>query len=242
MKRIFTLITALLFTTGLLAQPHMSATIQNMHLWRGGLVADGIVLTTDAHYAMVGESLKIGFWGGTNSVGEYKEFNYYASYQLGNFTFALSDTYNFSTYATYNNQEFFNYSPSHTGRFLDASIKYRIGDESPLVLTWATVVFGRDRDASNSANRYSTFCSAEYQIYKKGNWIVDIGLGEAFALRDLDNSANFFGEKSGIVEATMKVSNKVVVGKYEIPVHMEMMWNPQSDAAYMQFCAEVVRF
>ncbi len=242
MKRIFTLLTALLFTAQLLAQPHMSATIQNMHLWRGGLVADGLVLTTDAHYAMAEDRLKVGFWGGTNSVGEYKEFNYYASYELGNFTLALSDTYNFSTYATYNNEEFFNYSPSTTGRFLDASIKYRVGKEYPLTLSWATVVFGRDRDAANTANRYSTFCSAELQIYKKGDWIVDIGVGEAFALRDLDKLANFYAPRSGVVEAKMKVSNKVVVGKYAIPVHMEMMWNPQADEAYMKFCAEVVRF
>ncbi len=243
MKKLITTIAALTCSVMLFAQePHMNATIQNMHLWRGGEVAAGAVLTTELYYTDSQERLKVGFWGGANSVGEYKEFNYWASYTIGNFEVALSDTYNFSTYATYNNQDFFNYSPTSTGRFLDATLRYKIGEKSPLTLSWSTVLFGRDRDSSNSQNRYSTFCSAEYPIYKQQGWRVDAGVGAAFALKNIDNSANFYGEKSGIVEATLKVSNSIKINDYQIPVYMLMMWNPQSNQAYMQLCTRVISF
>lgn len=242
MKRILTIIAVFFCTTPLFAQPRMSATIQNMHLWRGGEVADGFVLTTDLYYGLLDENLNVGFWGGMNSVGEYKEFNYYANYTFGNFYVALSDTYNFSTYATYNNEEFFNYSAAETGRFLDATLRYTIGEENPLVLSWSTVLFGRDRDELNSGNRYSTFCSAEYKLYKRDGWQIDAGVGAAFALRNIDNSANFYGDKAGVVEATLKVSNTLKICDYEIPLYMLMMWNPQSNQAYMQLCAKVVSF
>ncbi len=220
----------------------MSATIQNMHLWRGGEVADGLVLTTDLHYSAMQERLKVGFWGGANGVGEYKEFNYYASYSVGRLSLTLCDTYNFSSYATYNNEEFFNYSPSETGRFLDASLRYRVSDEYPLLISWSTVLFGRDRDASNSENRYSTFVSLEYPIYRNDGWQFDAGVGGAFALNNIDNSANFYGDRGGIVELTLKVSNSIKINERELPLYMLMMWNPQSDKAYMQLCAQILRF
>ncbi len=242
MKKLFTLLLTLLCTTHIFAQPHMSATLQNMHLWRGGEVADGFVLTTDMYYSASQDRLKVGFWGGMNSVGEYKEFNYYANYTLGNFYVALADTYNFSTYATYNNEEFFNYTAAETGRFLDATIRYSLGKKSPLRLSWSTVIFGRDRDAENSGNRYSTFFNIEYPIYQKESWQIDASLGTAFALREIGDSSNFYGEKAGIVEATLKVSNKITISNYEIPVYMLMMWNPQSNNAYMQLCAQILRF
>lgn len=224
------------------AQPSMSATIQNMHLWRGGLVADGFVLTTDLHYSDSQDRFKVGLWGGANSVGEYKEFNYYVSYRLKRLSLTLVDTYNFSSFATYNNQEFFNYRPAETGRFLDASLRYRFEGKVPIQLSWSTVLFGRDRDTENSANRYSTFCHAEYPFYRVENWQFDAGLGAAFALNNIDNSANFFGEKAGIVEVTLKVSNAITIKDYKIPVSMTAMWNPQSDKAYLQLCAQVITF
>ncbi len=242
MRRLLPLLIALLATLSLDAQPQMSVSIENMHLWRGGEVADGFVLTTDLAYSDSQERFKVGFWGGTNSVGEYKEFNYYANYNFAGFCLALSDTYNFSSYATYNNEQFFNYDPSTTGRFLDATLRYDFGEKLPLVLSWSTVVFGRDRDVDNSFNRYSTFCYAGYKLYDNKGWQIDAGIGGAFALRADSTRANFFGSRSGVVELTLKASHSLTLGDYNLPLYMLMMWNPQSDEAYMQLCAEIFRF
>lgn len=246
MKRvIITTICAIAFvlipTTGQ-SQIGMSSTIQTNHLWRGGEVADGIVITYDAAYKMLNESLSIGFWGAINAVGEYKEFNYYATYSVGGFKFSLWDIYNFSDYATYNNSEFFNYCASSTGRFLDATAAYSFGDKFPLTVSWSTILFGRDRDSENSANRYSTYCYAEYPVYKTELWRVDTGLGAAFALNPMDENANFYGDKAGIVHISMAITRDLVICNYHIPISGTALWNPQSNKAYFQLAAKIFSF
>lgn len=229
-------------STALYAQLHMSANVQNMHLWRGIEVADGIVITTDLHLSMLDEQLNVGFWGGSNSEGTYKEFNYYANYTYQGFALALSDTYNFSPEATYNNSEFFNYKASETGRFLDATLSYSFAEQQlPLTLSWSTVLFGRDRDSDNSYNRYSTFCNAEYMVYQKEAWQVDAGIGGAFALKG-DDEAHFYGEHAGIVHLTTKVTNTLAIGNYELPLFVCAMWNPMTDQAFLQLGAQLFAF
>ncbi|MFR9669550.1 MAG: hypothetical protein SNJ33_07370 [Rikenellaceae bacterium] len=242
MRHLTALVIALSLNLPLFAQLGASATIQNMHLWRGGEVADGFVLTTDLSITSKDEHFTLGVWGGMNAVGEYKEFNYYAVYRTGGFSLTLADTYNFSTYATYNNEEFFNYRPSQTGRFLDAAIRYQFGDKFPLELTYATVVFGRDRDEANEKNIYSAYCAAEYTLYNREGWQVDLGAGAAFALHNPGSSANFYGEKGGVVEATLRVSYLLELRSYSIPTSFLAMWNPQSNQAYLQLSVQLLTF
>ncbi len=224
------------------AQFEASANIQTNHLWRGGEVADGVVVTTDVATTLLGENFRLGVWGGMNTQGSYKEFNYYATYTLGGLSLALWDTYNFSDFATYNNEEFFNYDAATTGRFLDATVAYCFGETFPLKLSWSTVIFGRDRISDNSANRYSTFCYAEYPLYNRDLWRLDVGLGGAFAINPCGESANFYGEQSGVVHVSMAISRDLVLGDYHIPITVTTMWNPQSDQAYLQLAARLFSF
>ncbi len=229
--------------TSAFAEPRASITMQNMHLWRGGEIADGFVVTTDVCYTDSLRRFKIGFWGGTNSTGDYKEFDYYVSVAIRpNLSVTIFDTYNFSTYATYNHHEFFNYKINDTGRFIDATVRYRLEGDYPLALSWATVIFGRDRDEESSANRYSTFCSAEYPIYSVGQWRIDLGVGAAFALNNIDDGANFYGSEAGVVETTLRVTNELQFRSYTLPVSVTAMWNPQSSQAYLQLSATVLAF
>ncbi|MFI3303382.1 MAG: hypothetical protein SNF68_02490 [Rikenellaceae bacterium] len=242
MKTILCSILFTLISTVSFAQLKMSANLQTNHLWRDGEVADGLVVTTDASVKPFDGNLSFGVWGGVNIYGTYKEFNYYCSYRAGGFKAMLMDTYNFADYATYNNEEFFNYKPSSTGRFLDATLTYRFGENFPVKVLWATVLFGRDRNSDNTANRYSTFCSVEYPIYNKDQWRVDATVGGAFSLNPMGESANFYGDKPGIVDITMKISRDVMIENYRLPVSLTMLWNPQSNKAYLQLAAQLFSF
>lgn len=224
------------------AQLHLEATLQNNHLWRGIEVADGLVLTTDVSLTDRSGHLRIGLWGGTNTQGTYKEFNNYLSYTYKGFSLALWDTYNFSPSAAYNNKEFFNYKARSTGRFLDAIVSYRFGESFPLLISWSTIIFGRDRNADNTANKYSTFCYAEYPVYQKEEWRVDAGMGGTFALNRTGDSSNFYGDTSGMVHIMLKVSRNVNLGKWEIPVFACALWNPQGDRALFQLGARIISF
>lgn len=241
-KQIVSITAMLLLTLGSFANPHMDATIATNHLWRGGEVASGVVVTSSLSITDSKKRFQGGFWGGMNTVGEYKEFNNFVSYTYDRLSFALWDTYNFSTFATYNNEEFFNYDPSTTGRFLDATLKYRCGDKFPLLMSWSTILFGRDRNSDNTENRYSTFCYVEYPFYNKNEWSAEGGMGVAFSLNPEQSRANFYGTESGIVHITLKVTNRVQIKGYTLPISILTMWNPQSDKAYFQLAAQIFSF
>ena len=138
--------------------------IANNHLWRGIEVSDGLVMTSSLSVHDRGEHIRFGLWGGTNTSGDYKEFNQFLELRWKRFKLAFWDTYNFSPGATYNNREFFNYSAATTGRFLDAIVSYQCGASFPLRLQASTILFGRDRDAENRKNRYSSYVYAEYPL------------------------------------------------------------------------------
>lgn len=240
---LLTLVSSLSFASTLnLSDLHMSANIQTNHLWRGGEVADGLVVTYDAAFKPFGKNLKVGVWGGINGQGTYKEFNYFVTYKIKGFKAKLVDTYNFADYATYNHDDFFDYKPSSTGRFLDASIEYRFPESFPIKISWATVLFGRDRNSDNTHNRFSTFCYAEYPIYNKNSWRVDGGLGGAFALNPMGESANFYGDKAGIVQISLSFSHDLTINRYKLPVSITAMWNPQSRQAHLQLSTQIFSF
>ncbi|WP_244947359.1 hypothetical protein [Bacteroides pyogenes] len=224
------------------AQLHFSADVKNNHLWRGIEVADGLVLTADVNCTLLDGLVNFGLWGGTNTTGTYKEFNNHLSFRYRGLSLSFWDIYNFSPGATYNNRQFFNYRARETGRFLDAIVDYRFDAKFPLLLSWSTVIFGRDRNAQNTENKYSTFCYAEYPIYQKESWQVDMGIGGAFALNRSGDSSHFYGNKAGIVHVMLKVTHRINIGKWEMPLYACAMWNPQGDRAFLQIGAQVFSF
>ena len=241
MRRLFAAFLSLAVSLPVLPQVSLTADVQNNHLWRGMEVADGCVLLTDLNYTCAKGHLTLGLWGGTNTQGTYKEFNHYASVQAHGFELSAWDTYNFSPGATYNNHQYFNYKAHETGRFLNCTLNYRFQQPRfPLLLSWSTILFGRDRNASNTEQKYSTFAYAEYPVCRHAGWTADVGLGAAFALRRAGEKANFYGTTSGVVHASLKVSHYLSLGSYTLPVHVMALWNPQSQKAYFQLGARVI--
>lgn len=241
---IFFLTLSLAITTvvNVFAQPNMSANIQNMHLWRGMEVADGIVLTTEVSVSDPQEHFTAGVWGGINSTGTYKEFDYFVSYTNHNFKFSLWDIYNFSPGASYNNSDIFNYKSGQSGRFLDATLSYRLAEKFPLLLNWSTIIFGRDRGEDNQHNIYSTFCYAEYPVYKYQKWRCDVGVGGAFALNNPEGGANFYSDRGGIIEATIRLTYDLSIGNHTMPISARAMWNPQAGDGFLQLSAQLFSF
>jgi len=230
------------------AQFHLKANLQNLHLWRGMEVTDGMVLTTDLSVTDPSGKFTFGVWGGTNTKGSYKEFNHYVSYAVKGFKLALWDTYNFSPGASYNNQEYFNYRAHETGRFLDATLSYDFGPAFPLQFSWSTILFGRDRDKQNTQNLYSTFVYGEYAVYRRDSWKVSTGIGAAFALRpDRSRSASesayhFYGETPGVVHLSLQAVYSLKVFERDFPITVMALWNPQSNQGYFQAGVQLFSF
>lgn len=243
MKRIITFaIYSCIFLCSIKSQIHFHANIANNHLWRGMEVADGMVITSDISVADKNEYFRFGLWGGTNTSGTYKEFNHYVSFTYQQISFSVWDIYNFSPEASYNNKEYFNYSAHSTGRFIDATLSYKFGNNFPLRLDWSTILFGRDRNTNNTANKYSTFIYAEYILYKTNEWNIDTGIGGAFALNEAGDNSHFYGNSPGIVHVALKISKNVVFEEYKIPIHACLMWNPQKNNAFFQIGIQLFKF
>ena len=54
------------------AQLHMKTTLQNMILWRGIEVADGLILSSDLSVSDPSGMFAAGFLGGANTKGSYR--------------------------------------------------------------------------------------------------------------------------------------------------------------------------
>ena len=224
-----------------------SLDVANNHLWRGIEVSDGLVLCTDLALHDKKRHVKAGVWGGTNTSGNYKEFNFFGEVRLGGLKLSLWDIYNFSPGADYNNREFFNHSAHSTGRFLDCILTYDVSHtvpSLPLTLSWSTILFGRDRWADNSANRYSTYVSAGYTLYRDAAWQFDIGVGGAFTLAGhAGDASTFYSHKAGVVHCELHAQRQVAItDSYTLPVYVGMVFNPVENRAFMQIGAIVARF
>ena len=226
------------------AQLHFSTTLQNMILWRGIEVADGLILSSDLSVSDPSGRFTVGFLGGSNTRGSYKELSQYIAYTHGRFQIKVIDTYNFSPGATYNN-EFFNYKPDETGRFMDLMVNYTGNRKFPLELSLSTLIYGRDRDLYNSKNIYSSFVYVGYTIYQNEKLKVGSGVGTAFALRNSRNESGemvnrtMYAESAGITQVSLNVIYKLQIMEYEIPLTVMTYWNPKSNQGFfytgMQF-------
>lgn len=219
---------------------HSALQLRNSHLWRGLEVSAGLIYTGDVHLDF--KNFYGGFWAGGNADGSYKEFNNYIGYKNKHLVLELWDIYNFSPDASYNNKEFFNYSASETGRFWDLRSYYTISDQFPLILSWNTVVFGRDRNSNNTGNKYSSFVFGEYPVYKKENLEVRGRIGYGFALNNRGEKNNFFAKEAGFNEISLIISKSFTIEGYKIPVGIWGMWNPVNNNAFLQFSVQAYSF
>ena len=189
----------------------------------------------------------MGLWGGTNTSGDYKEFNFFGEIKAGGWKLALWDTYNFSPGADYNNREFFNYSARKTGRFLDCILSYSFSEAAPrfpLTVSWSTILFGRDRWSDNSANRYSCYVSAEYPVFRDNDWSFDASVGGTFTLASKNgDTSTFYSDKAGIIHLQLRAEHRIQITKnYTLPVFASAVFNPVMDRAFFQIGAQVFKF
>ena len=191
------------------------------------------------HHSDNNNHFPLGAWGGMQVYGDYKEADIYASYTIGGFSLAVWDIYNFSDgiYANDKQYRYFNYDARTTGHFLDAAISYNFAQQGlPLTLSWATVLAGRDRGNLNKQNIYSTFVQAAYTFYEDDNWKVDASVGGNFALSNYDENdgATFYGKSAGVNDVRLGCTYKLKVGKANLPITSQMMWNPEANKGYFR--------
>ncbi|WP_228443109.1 hypothetical protein [Chryseobacterium nematophagum] len=231
--------TTLFFTQ----QLHSALQLRNSNLWRGVEISSGLIYT--GYVSLSNENFYGGFWAGGNTDGSYKEFDNYLGYKNKHVLIELWDVYNFSPNADYNNKEFFNYNARETGRLWDLRAFYTISSKIPLILGWSTVVFGRDRNKENTSNKYSSFVSAEYPLYKNEEEDLQVNgrVGYGFALNNTNGEkSHLLAKKAGFNEISLVISKKISLWDYKLPIGIWGMWNPVGNNAYLQFSVQIYSF
>ena len=250
---------------------NLALELKNSHIWRGQNVSTSALIDADLRLTDNSKMFAFGIWGATTFEKDFKEFDYYAGFYKGGFSFEVWDIYNFSdknafdpaTNTGYNVDEAFDYKARSTGHFVDARLAYTLPmDRFPITLRWNTVVFGRDRarisylDPTNptqylqkySKSRYSTYVEVEFPVLKSDAVDVKVAVGGAFALKGskIDGEkikGNFYGESAGVVNANLILSKRVkITDKYTLPIKATAVWNPEASKTYLEVACQVLQF
>ena len=221
---------------------HDTFGMELFHLWRGLEVSKGLNFTNELSFGDKNDHFRIGFWGGVGVTGDYREFDYFASYNIKGFSIALWDIFNFSpsSYDDPRSYKIFNYDCHSTGHFLDLSIGYYFGEKVPLQLSWATIIAGRDRGINNKGEevqRYSNYVSASYKVFENDKFVITPSIGATFAFRNTlndkgENKATFYGNKACVNDIRLNATYKLKIRSYMIPVSAIVMWNPEANRGY----------
>lgn len=226
---------------------HEVAGFETSHLWRGLEVGNGLILNNDVSISDNNNHFKFGLWGGMAVDGDYKEADVYFNFNHSGFNLAVWDLWNFSE-GIPGDGKYFKWGAHTTSHLTDVAVSYDFGVKCkfPLTLTWATLVQGRDRGSfsgtgvNGGQNVYSTFVQAAYRIYEDEDWAVDASVAGAFALNPYDDDKypnennNLYGKSAGINDVRLGATYKLKVGKWNMPVGGQMMWNPEAQKAYFR--------
>lgn len=235
---------SLFVLTTLNAQPNdrnpfeLGFQFQSSKTWRGLNISDEPFIQSKLSITNKQKTLALGVRGSNSFNGDYKQFDYFASYKLGKFNFSVWDIYNYSAYLK-PDPDIFDYSPETTRHFIDATIAYQVSNKFPLNISWSTIVFGRDRDVlpedalaksdkdpvRNGKNRYSTYVQLAYP-FKYDGFIIKPYIGGVFAL----NSKNtFYSDNAGIATIGFNTYSKMKIGNLNLPISVNPYWNIQKN-------------
>lgn len=211
--------------------------LRNMYTWRGFRVSDSPISDVTLQFNLTKDkSLTAGFWGGASFNGEYKEFDYYVSYEKKGLSLSIWDVNNFSDFPDAN---LFSYNPKNTSHFVDVRAGYTFGDAFPLSVQWTTIILGRDTHVNSSgdlSNSYSNYTEIGYRLWKRGDAEIHAFVGGAFAF---GQQANFYGSKPNIVNTGVTLNKDLVVFKYHIPLTATAMFNPEKKYGAIQLIANI---
>ncbi len=209
----------------------LNVTLKNMHLWRGFKVTNAAMAAADLHYTTRNEHFRTGLWGGSGFTGEYREFDYYASYSKGRFLIALWDINNFSSYPDAN---IFSYDRAGTSHFVDLTVGYTLSDKIPLHASWSTILFGRDYYTNENGQvkgTFSNYVQLDYPVWRRGNASLSLIAGGAFAF---ERQQNFYSNHPNFTNLGGVYNKTLKLGTYEVPVAATALWNPEKQYGALQ--------
>ncbi len=197
-----------------------------MHYWRGLRVSEGPVMTTTVGY--FSKSFSAFVFSGVSFTGNYTEVDPVINYTHKNFSITLLDVDNFSGLTPVN---YFDYNRKTTNHFIDLSASYKF---SFMDISWATILYGNDRIAATSKQRYSTYVEIGVPIKVK-NFSVRPFIASAFTLSSEAETMLYSNNKGfSVVNVGFEVNKTLTFKKHSFPINATLGFNPALNQASVQ--------
>jgi hypothetical protein len=206
----------------------LSLEVKSRYAWRGSLATRSWNMQPTLEYSGI-KNLTLGAWGCYTVSNEYAEVDLYAAYSVGPVRLSVYDYFNPMPNEGAQNHHFFNFDKKVTGHLIDATIDYSFGS-LPLKLMASTIVYGADLNDSGS-NRYSTYLEATYSHTLNSGQTIDYFVGGT-------PFKGLYYSNANVVNLGVKVSQKLKIGSYTLPVNGSIIVNPARGNIYfiVGFC------
>lgn len=231
----------------------ISADLVSRYIWRGSQYG-GSSPNIQPNFAFNIGRFQIGNWssyslGGNNFV---QEFDFFLSYTFlkDMFTLTFTDYYFPDDTTAYN---YYDYKNTETGHVVEGMLSFNGTEKVPIGFFIAVNFYGADairlNDDPASADfnkrtgiQYSTYAEISYATnVKKVDFNVFLGMNLTKSKEEIISSGfigetGYYGDQIGVVNLGISASRGIpVTEKYEIPVSISLITNPQAKKAYAVF-------
>lgn len=195
------------------------ADIVSRYVWRGMDQGAGASLQPSLAFGYKG--LSLGAWGSTSfSELEPKEFDISLGYEIGGFSAVFTDYFWAGEEAGYGY-----YKRDH---FFELALAYYFGDNVPLTISWATMLFGGESaelDAKGD-RMYSTYISLGYDFDIQG-----VGFTPSIGINPWESQ---FDKDFTVMDITLTASKEIkVTDTFSLPLFVQAIISPACDKTYL---------
>jgi len=206
----------------------MGVDLVSNYVWRGiqhdaaPNIQGWVELYTDSFFA--------GLFASTNLTGSYSETDIYVGFYFGNLTITITD-YLWGT------DDAFNFKRGETSHSGEISLQYTIGEDFPLRLTGAAVVYGDDMKLDSIAVTAEPYFSnnRNYSAYLELMYPVSLGsIDFELSLGGVTHESYYYdATQAAIINIGIKASKMIPISeKFKLPVSYQLTINPELESIY----------
>ena len=217
MNRFFVLLLSIFISMSVVKSQEVTidagADLVSSYVWRGLYVGP---VSIQPKISLSSGGFSLGIWGSSSFNSTWREFDLFASYSIGNFTFLITDYYFPQDLPSEEKGTYFDFSE----HVLEGTLSFSLGESVPLSFAWSTNFAGDDD--------YSSYFEASYSI--PTSFVeIDLTLGAT-------PSAGIYSDGFALVVAAIKASKELsITENYSIPVYTQAVLNPDSKDVFLVF-------
>lgn len=192
------------------------ADLVSSYVWRG-MYQSGV--SFQPTLSVSGYGLTLGAWGSTDITAQFKELDYFLSYEIGGFSAAATAYWWLGEGSPYFHR---------SGHLIEGSLGYTFGESFPLSLGVNTMLGGEEDKDEDGKQQFSTYITASFPFsIKTVDCEVGVGISPAKGL---------YADKFDVATISAKASKKIEISdKFALPVFVELILAPAKDNAFLVF-------